>query len=302
VFSGAFWASLVVLFGATVQAQDNPELGVDGEVEAEGEASLGSDDSSSSWSDSSSLASGSGGSDDASSDSDGDSDAALGGSDHDKVVGRLGVGFFGMLEIPIMVCQDAPGGCANPAIDDVSAPTIGARYWLDTGFGAELAAGFNITSPSQETETSAGGTTTTTLNTTEASVVAFGVHGGLPLVFAHSGHFVFEAVPQLNIGIASGSHDVVVAGGTESFDVSGLLIEAALKAGAEIHFGFIDIPQLSLQATLGVGLRIESRSAEGPNAAGGTTTHSQSRTRIATGVDDAPWEIFTGALTAIYYL
>jgi hypothetical protein len=140
------------------------------------------------------------------------------------------------------------------------------------------------------------------LRTNQPSVIAIGLHGGLPLVFAHSGHFVFEVVPQLNLGLASGDQDIVAAGTQTSWDVSGFLLEVACKVGAEIHFGFIDIPQLSLQATLGLGLRLESRSAENTNPGGATTTHEQSLTRIATGVDGAPWDIFVGSLTAIYYL
>src|SRR4029078_2644014 len=84
-------------------------------------------------------------------------------------------------------------------------------------------------------------------------------------------------------------------------DVSGFLIELGAKVGAEIHFGFIDLPQLSLQGTLGLMIRHESRSADVPMGANMTTSVDASTTDISTGVDDAPWRIFVGSLSAIYY-
>jgi hypothetical protein len=127
-----------------------------------------------------------------------------------------------------------------------------------------------------------------------------GIHGGVPLALAHTGNFVFEVVPQLNIGFATGSFDP--AGPAAKTDLSGFLIEVGAKAGAEIHFGFIDLPQLALQGTLGLMIRHESRSADVPAGGGGATnTVDASSTDISTGVDGPPWAIFTGALTAIYY-
>jgi hypothetical protein len=205
-------------------------------------------------------------------------------SDHAAVVGHFGVGFFGVQTVPVMGCDTGAVLCAAVGDATVSAPTIGARYWLSEGLGIEAALGLNVTS------SEAGALQT--------SAFGFALHGGVPLALAHSGHFVFQVVPQINFGIASGSYEVP---GTTS-DVSGLLIEAGAKAGAEIHFGFIDIPQLSLQGTVGLMVRHESRSADttaGTPAV--TATVEQSQTLFGTTVDDEPWDIFIGSITAVYY-
>jgi hypothetical protein len=202
-------------------------------------------------------------------------------SDHDAFVGRFGVGFFGVLTLPIAACGIGPV-CAFAA-DTLPAPTIGARYWLQEDMGVEGAVGLMFRSRS--------------LPGLDISEFGFALHGGLPLVFADTGHFAFQVIPQLNIGLATGSYETLGMVPT-TVDVSGLLFEIGARVGAEIHFGFIDIPQLSLQGTLGLMIRHESVSAE---PSGGVAEVSQSVTTIATLVDAPPWAIFTGGLTAIYY-
>jgi hypothetical protein len=209
--------------------------------------------------------------------------AASGDSDHAGVVGRFGVGFFGVLAVPVMGCDPMMPLCAALGNGSVSAPTIGMRYWLNDSLGIEAALGLNVTSGE--------------FGTIATSAFAVALHGGVPLALAYSGHFVFEVVPQLNFGIASGSHEIV---GTVA-DVSGLLIEAGAKAGAEIHFGFIDIPQLSLQGTVGILVRHESRSAETVVGTAAPIVAEQSQTFFGTGVDGDPWDIFTGSIAAVYY-
>jgi hypothetical protein len=203
---------------------------------------------------------------------------------HSMVVGHFGVGFFGVMDLPIMGC-----GAGLPCTPDggatLPAPSIGARYWMSDLLGIEAALGMHFRDTSAGIDTSAFG---------------LALHGGVPLALAHTGNFVFEVVPQLNIGFTTGSF--TPGGGGPSTDVSGFLIEAGAKVGAEIHFGFIGIPQLALQGTLGLMIRHESRSADLPTGAGGATTSvDASATDISTGVDGPPWAIFTGALTAIYY-
>lgn len=216
--------------------------------------------------------------------SNGTSDAPS-GDDHSDAVGHFGVGFFGVMTIPVMDCGTGAVCMPNTNLD-LSAPTIGLRYWLNDSLGLEGAVGLRIASGSN--------------GPINASQIGFAVHGGVPLALAHSRHFVFELVPQLNFGVASGSIEVPVGMGTSKTVVSGMLIEVGAKVGAEIHFGFMGLPQLSLQGTVGLMLRHESRSADIPVGTG-TTTSDQSSTVLATGVDGSPWDIFRSAITAIYY-
>ena len=142
----------------------------------------------------------------------------------------------------------------HPTVTDtLPAPTIGVRYWLSDMLGIEAALGLNITSEDLT-------------GTVESSAFGFALHGGVPLALASSGHFVFEIVPLLNFGIASGSVETT-GGAAMSTDVSGLLIEVGARAGAEIHFGFIDLPSLSLQGSVGLIVRHENRSITPPGGA-----------------------------------
>jgi hypothetical protein len=174
--------------------------------------------------------------------------------------------------------------------ETVAAPSLGVRWWMQDWIGIEAALGIGIESSSTSIETDDGEATTN-----GPSLFALALHGGLPLVFAASRHFAFEVIPELNIGFATGGVDDESAANDDR-DVSGFLLELGARVGAEIQFGFIDIPQLALQATVGLHLRYEGRS----QSIGDTETSSH-RLRFGTSVDGEPWDIFQGNLSAIYY-
>jgi len=231
-----------------------------------------------------------------------------GKSDHQLMIGSLGVGFFGTQTVPVMACLAAAGGCSAAGGYDnaasVIAPTLGARYWWKRWIGFEAAIGFNHTSGDTEAVVSDGMTSTTTLQV-GPTVTAFAMHLAVPFALADSGHFVFEVIPELNFGIAGGSYEGPTT--AQDWDIGGSMVEFGGRIGGEIHFGFIGIPQLALQATIGLHLRHESRSAtqEGDlNAVPpiNKTDINQSRTVFSTTVQGEPWDIFGGAITAIYYL
>jgi hypothetical protein len=71
-------------------------------------------------------------------------------------------------------------------------------------------------------------------------------------------------------------------------------LDLGARAGSEIHFGFMGIPQLSLQGSVGVRLNMNSTSGDpGDNS----TSHFD----LATTVGDNPWNIFTSNVAALYY-
>jgi hypothetical protein len=119
----------------------------------------------------------------------------------------------------------------------------------------------------------------------------------LPLALADSQHFVFEVVPELNIGYAAHTYDP--GDGNDDEDTV-LQFDVGARAGAEIHFGFIDIPQLALQA--GVGVRFAMRNASYEDDQGAATVTTDVSTRgITTTVGDNPWNIFAANVAALYY-
>ena len=164
--------------------------------------------------------------------------AVAGSSDHDSVVGRLAVGYLGRHTIEI----GAVGATANAAVDT---PVIGIRYWLSDMLGIDAGIGFGINSSSAD-----NGMT----DTDGPSTKVFLLHGGVPLSLASAGHFSFQVVPELNVGFASTSQDVPAGMTTVEQSFGGFHLDVGARAGAEIHFGFINVPQLSLQG--GVGVRL----------------------------------------------
>lgn len=198
-------------------------------------------------------------------------DRAPGGSDHDAVVGRFAVGYLGRSAVNVGLAG-VPGGGAGQG--PVSTPVIGIRYWMSPGLGLDLGLGFGFENTSGDVD--------------GPSRWGLILHGGVPLALASSRHFVFEVIPEANLGFGGASADDV--------DHSGFLLDLGARAGAEIHFGFIDLPELSLQGSLGVLFGIASASTD----VGGAET-SQSGLAFRTTVYDSPWNIFSSNVAALYY-
>jgi hypothetical protein len=203
------------------------------------------------------------------------------GTDHSQFIGTFAIGYLGFREMLI--------GSVGGGTDTTQAPVIGVRYWIDSMLGIDVGLGFSSFGGSIETE-AAGMTTETDI----PGPLTFIIHGGVPLALADSQHFVFEVVPELNFGLSSST---VEMGDTET-SLSGTHFDIGARAGAEIHFGFIDIPQLALQAGVGLRLSMDSTSAENEDA---DTKVSNSLTSIGTTVGDNPWNIFAANVAALYY-
>jgi hypothetical protein len=197
-------------------------------------------------------------------------------SDHDRVVGHLGVTYFGVSQLPIGVA----GGNPSPIV----APVIGIRYWLKPNLGLDLGLGFGLNNSSITT------TGTTTNGPSEFGLL---LHGGLPLALASGQHYAFEIIPEVNLGFASGSWSP--PGGSVS--MSGFRLDLGARVGGEIHFGFMGVPQLSLVASVGLYLHDQSTSV---TPSGGSSS-GQSSLSVATSVQSDPWSIFADNIAAIYY-
>lgn len=208
--------------------------------------------------------------------------AVAGNSDHDSVVGRLAVGYLGRNSIAI-----TGGPTTADGADGIDTPIIGIRYWLSDMLGIDAGIGFGIGSSSVD-----DGMT----DTDGPSTKVFLLHGGVPLSLASAGHFSFQVVPELNVGFASRSQTITAGGMDTDVSTGGFHLDVGARAGAEIHFGFINVPQLSLQGSIGARLAMDSTSADN-----GTVETSASRFSFNTTVGDNPWNIFTSNVAALYY-
>jgi hypothetical protein len=200
-------------------------------------------------------------------------------TDHAAVVRHFGIGYMGRRTININ-----PTGA--PAT--VDAPIIGVRYWLDPLIGIDAGLGLLFSGGSTKV-----GDTSTDLQ----GYTVFMLHGGVPLALAGSKHFSFQVIPELNFGIASSKTTPAAPGGQGS-DLSGIHFDIGARAGGEIQFGFIGIPELSLQAGVGVALSYDRAKITPP---GGGAATSVNTTSLGTSVGNNPWNIFTSNIAALYY-
>ena len=242
---------------------------------------------------------------------------SAGDSDHDRFIGTFAVGYLGASTVPIGALT-ASGNGYTASGANVTAPIVGVRYWLNELVGIDAGLGFRHVSTSvTEHQYVNTGTQPYEGDVTYdmPSQTGFLIHAGVPLALAAEKHFTFEAIPEVNVGFASGtykfqSHDILAPGQAaptypNDVSLSGMRLDVGGRIGAEIHFGFIGIPQLALQA--GVGLYF-SRTTYKVKGGGGTgnpaapdTSSETKTTTIGTSLNGDPWAIFTNNISALYY-
>ena len=212
--------------------------------------------------------------------------APTGNSEHDDMVGHLAVGFLGRASIPY-------GGLnAAGVAPQAPVPVVGVRYWIDPLIGLDLGLGLWIGGTSTDTTPAATGATT---SVSGPKPTAFIIHGGLPLALASSKHFAFEIIPEANFGYAS------VTGDANPTKLTGTHFDIGARAGGEIHFGFIGVPQLSLIGSVGLRFQYDKLKTEA-NAAAGKDVQSTGIWSLGTTVNESPWNIFITNVGALYYL
>lgn len=223
-------------------------------------------------------------------------DVAVGGSDHDAMAGHLALGYLGFMNIPV-------GAIGNPnsnVFATTAAPIVGMRYWLNSGMGID--AGLGLTTTFGSTKTEAAGLSTSVNATAPTGI---GVHFGVPIALSAARHYAFEIIPEMNLAYAQQAISTEANNNGGALDLSGLHVDLGARAGAEIHFGFIGVPELSLVGSIGLRASINQGKTEQsppPGTAGVTAKATDTRTVIETTVGNNPWDIFTGNISAFYYL
>lgn len=224
-------------------------------------------------------------------------------SDQARWAGHVGVGFYGMHAIPLpqaqtrLIDSSDPNSAFQLDVQDlgrtVSAPAIGIRYWFGPDLGLDVAIGFWTYGGTDKAKDPNG-----TRESELESRTAFLLHGGLPIVLGGGRHVSVQLTPEVNLGFAGGKWKPAATGGylPPSVDESGFLLQVGSRIGAEVFFGFVGMPELSLDASL--GLHLQTRSA---TASAGNTEVARSDTTIATNNFNSPWEFFTSSLAARYY-
>jgi len=208
-------------------------------------------------------------------------------TDHGRFVGRLGVTYFDITNLPVANPLVGGGGLTST---NVTAPVIGVRYWLMPRIGIDGGIGLGFAGGSDETVAN-------NVDTTVQKVASngFAFHVGVPVVLADAKHFTFLVIPQATLGFTSATYSPPGGGGPNQ-SLSGFLADVGVRVGPEIHFGFIGLPQLALQATVGLSYRrsVYKESGGGSSSSDGTST-------FGTQVNGDPWAIFTDGISATYY-
>lgn len=221
-------------------------------------------------------------------------------TDHEMVVGHLAVGYLGRTSMFIanffngtMTATSVPP-FPNTFRERLSAPVIGIRYWIGETVGLDAGLGFYMSSGSETTDPAVPAAGASSRNL--ANPFALILHAGLPLALTSAKHFSFEIVPEFNVGFASRTES---AAGTMGADLSesGFHLDAGARFGGEIQFGFMGIPQLSLQGSVGVGLSIDNVTADDQ----GGRKFTDNRTTFGSTLQSSPWNIFISNVSAFYY-
>lgn len=191
-----------------------------------------------------------------------------------RVLGRMGLGTFRRVQFDL--------GDELPAL---GVDSVGLRYWFaGDGPGIARAWGLDVGLSfawQRETVERAG-------FEQKLSSTAVGLHGGVPLVLAQLRHANFAVVPEV---------DVVFLGGEQAgADLSGVAFAVGARGGFEVFFGFIGVPDLSLEASIGFGL---SHVRATLDQAGVETKRSS--TFLGLRKLDDPWDIFRSSVAARYY-
>jgi len=167
---------------------------------------------------------------------------------------------------------------------------VGIRYWMNEQLGIDVGLGFSTSSGSDKVSAASS-----SQSQDKESKLAFFLHGGLPIALATGHHYIFQVVPELNVGYASGS-----TGGSSSNDVSGTRFELGGRVGSEIQFGFMGLPALALEASVGLFLRRDSWNTSTKLSAT-TVDVSSSNFTISTSSINQPSDFFRGNVAARYY-
>ncbi|HMA92999.1 MAG TPA: hypothetical protein VKP30_09950 [Polyangiaceae bacterium] len=218
-------------------------------------------------------------------------------SDHAAVVRHYAVGYLGFTNIPFGALADLT--LTEPVEGSgrlARAPVVGLRYWATPQWGIDVGVGFSIGGGSQDASSTMGmGVSSSTRDALLPRGAA--AHLGAPVAVKARKHYVFEVIPELNLGYAA----LTIANesrGAESVH-SGIHLDAGMRAGAEIHFGFLGIPELSLTGSVGVRLDVNYLKTEDRSS---KTAVTDTRAVLRSTLGSEPWDLFTGSVSAFYYL
>jgi len=211
------------------------------------------------------------------------------GTDHDKAVGAWGIGLLGTQRLTML---GRPGGAGQ---FNVGMPVVGVRHWVTERYGFQAGIGLNA----------AGGTIKDNEpgahDDPNPTTIAMGLHAAAPISLYHDKSYNLLILPGLDFAFGdSRLQDDPDAAGDQATVQKSVLLQASVRAGAEVQFGFIGMPMLSLQGTVGAALGWTNSGIEYTEGGQGRKRNA-SLWAIGTQNYDEPWDLFVGSIAAVYY-
>ncbi len=217
-----------------------------------------------------------------------------GKTDHDQWVGHIGVGWFGISNVPIASGTPAGDGddpVVNPGAPEfIPTPAIGIRYWFSSLMGLDLGLGMSV---------STGSVSTTTYAADKATITSLFFHLGVPLSIVEGEHVSLQIAPETNFGYAYSEVEPSYQPGVEPpppAQLSGSRFDVGVRVGGEVYWGFIGLPELALEGSVGVYLTHQATDI----TVGGAHA-SQDNLVFTTSEYQSPWDLFTQHVRARYY-
>ncbi len=184
--------------------------------------------------------------------------------------GSVGVGYLGLAS---MAPTFTGGGLGGLAALRIQVPMLGIRWWfrdsrvgLDVGLGAMGATAPDFFSP---------------------SLMVVG-HIGVPIALLSTQHVIVLLAPEFRAGFST------LTGGASA---GGSLLELALRGGVELFFGFIGVPDLSVEAAVRVGVARDEQSFFSPFGGSSGTANF----RFSTSLSGDAASVIASTLSLKYY-
>lgn len=207
---------------------------------------------------------------------------------HERRRGTVGVGYLGLSSMNPLGSLGSLGGLGSLGllVQRNQVPLLGVRWWLrnarvglDVGLGAMMSTG----------------TESVQLQFVSGPSLQVVAHVGLPIAVASAQHVIVLVAPEFRAGFST-----LTAGGSN--EITGSLLELALRGGVELFFSFIGVPELSLEAAVRLGVAREAQgfSFISPLGPGGGGTSFETF-RFSTSLSGDAASIIASSLSLKYY-
>jgi hypothetical protein len=211
-------------------------------------------------------------------------------TDHERVIRGIGVGVVGTVDTATL------SPTASSKTDIATAPVIGLRYWMSNSMGLEFGVGVAHHSGTSSNDIP------NKSNVEDPTYWGFLGHAAVPLALFNDKHYTFLLLPEANFGFATWrQEDDKNKFGDQGVDGHDWLLQAGIRAGAEVHFGFIGVPMLSLTAAVGAHVTYQDSRYSYVDTAGREVHSGHYGFDVTTGKYNDPWNIFTSSISALYY-